>query len=75
MFALSFWGYDLGKRLVASATSTGPNGELSIAQISAAGFFSAIPMTAVSGAADSNSTVNRFTAWRKTNDLQLRLKE
>ncbi|KAK9472240.1 mitochondrial carrier domain-containing protein [Dipodascopsis tothii] len=47
MFALSFWGYDLGKRIV-SQMSTGPHGELSIAQISAAGFFSAVPMTVVS---------------------------
>lgn len=48
MFAISFWGYDLGKRIVtAVSTPGGPNGELSIAQISAAGFFSAIPTTAV----------------------------
>lgn len=48
MFAVSFWGYDLGKRLVSSVSDpAGPNGALSIAQISAAGFFSAIPTTAV----------------------------
>ena len=47
MFAVSFWGYDLGKRLVSSVSETGPNGELSITQISAAGFFSAIPTTAI----------------------------
>lgn len=47
MFAISFWGYDLGKRIVAGVSETGPNGELSIAQVSAAGFFSAIPTTAV----------------------------
>ncbi|KAI6356283.1 hypothetical protein MCOR25_007900 [Pyricularia grisea] len=46
MFAVSFWGYDLGKTLVRSATSN-RDGPLSIAQISAAGFFSAIPMTAI----------------------------
>ncbi|TLD11845.1 hypothetical protein PspLS_11240 [Pyricularia sp. CBS 133598] len=46
MFAVSFWGYDLGKTLVRSATSN-QDGPLSIAQISAAGFFSAIPMTAI----------------------------
>ncbi|KAK9456728.1 mitochondrial carrier domain-containing protein [Dipodascopsis uninucleata] len=47
MFAISFWGYDLGKRLVSAVSPLGPSGELSIGQISAAGFFSAIPMTAV----------------------------
>ncbi|KAH7328062.1 transporter-like protein [Stachybotrys elegans] len=46
MFAVSFWGYDLGKQLVTSTSTVGPDG-LSIAQISAAGFFSAIPMTAI----------------------------
>ncbi|KAK9373570.1 mitochondrial carrier domain-containing protein [Lipomyces chichibuensis] len=47
MFAISFWGYDLGKRIVSSVTPVAPSGDLSIAQISAAGFFSAIPMTLV----------------------------
>ncbi|KAK2749384.1 carnitine transporter [Myotisia sp. PD_48] len=50
MFAVSFWGYDLGKTLV-SSLSTVPmhNGlpQYSIGQISAAGFFSAIPMTLI----------------------------
>ncbi|KAI0391399.1 mitochondrial carrier domain-containing protein [Xylariaceae sp. FL0594] len=48
MFAVSFWGYDLGKQLVtAYSPPSSPDGGLSIAQISAAGFFSAIPMTAI----------------------------
>ena len=43
--AVSFWGYDLGKTLVRSIS---PSSEpLTIGQISAAGFFSAIPMTAI----------------------------
>ncbi|KLJ08803.1 solute carrier family 25, member 46 [Blastomyces silverae] len=50
MFAVSFWGYDVGKTLVRNF-STVPvhNGtpQFSIAQISAAGFFSAIPMTLI----------------------------
>ncbi|KAI9761852.1 MAG: hypothetical protein M4579_000792 [Chaenotheca gracillima] len=46
MFAVSFWGYDVGKGLV-SRFSTVQNGQLSVAQVSAAGFFSAIPMTAI----------------------------
>jgi solute carrier family 25 carnitine/acylcarnitine transporter 20/29 len=45
--AVSFWGYDLGKQLVTSYSPPSPDGGLSIAQISAAGFFSAIPMTAI----------------------------
>ncbi|KAK0715051.1 mitochondrial carrier domain-containing protein [Lasiosphaeris hirsuta] len=47
MFAVSFWGYDLGKSIVRSTSTVAPDGSLSIAQISAAGFFSAIPMTAI----------------------------
>ncbi|POS74284.1 mitochondrial carnitine carrier [Diaporthe helianthi] len=47
MFAVSFWGYDLGKSIVRSTTAPSADGSLSIAQISAAGFFSAIPMTAI----------------------------
>lgn len=47
MFAVSFWGYDLGKRLVSAVSSPGPDGNMSIAQISAAGFFSAIPTTGI----------------------------
>ncbi|KAK3987555.1 mitochondrial carrier domain-containing protein [Cladorrhinum sp. PSN332] len=47
MFAVSFWGYDLGKSIVRSTSTVAPDGNLSIAQISAAGFFSAIPMTAI----------------------------
>ncbi|CAK7220199.1 carnitine transporter [Sporothrix curviconia] len=47
MFAVSFWGYDLGKQLVRKFSVPNPDGSLSIGQISAAGFFSAIPMTAI----------------------------
>ncbi|KAJ5772612.1 hypothetical protein N7520_003141 [Penicillium odoratum] len=50
MFAVSFWGYDVGKTLV-EKISTVPvknnTPQYSIAQISAAGFFSAIPMTLI----------------------------
>ncbi|KAL2200784.1 mitochondrial carrier domain-containing protein [Corynascus similis CBS 632.67] len=47
MFAVSFWGYDLGKSIVRATSTVAPDGSLSIAQTSAAGFFSAIPMTAI----------------------------
>ncbi|KAK8183355.1 mitochondrial carrier domain-containing protein [Phyllosticta capitalensis] len=46
MFAVSFWGYDLGKQLV-SSFSTVENNQYSVAQVSSAGFFSAIPMTLI----------------------------
>ncbi|KAL8681853.1 MAG: hypothetical protein Q9186_002085 [Xanthomendoza sp. 1 TL-2023] len=48
MFAVSFWGFDVGKSLVRSfSPPTSPNTPFTIAQISAAGFFSAIPMTLI----------------------------
>ncbi|KAF2008520.1 mitochondrial carrier [Aaosphaeria arxii CBS 175.79] len=46
MFAVSFWGYDVGKQLVSSFSEVKDN-QFSVAQISAAGFFSAIPMTLI----------------------------
>ncbi|KAI4282909.1 MAG: hypothetical protein L6R38_002574 [Xanthoria sp. 2 TBL-2021] len=48
MFAVSFWGFDVGKSLVRSfSPSTNSQTPFTIAQISAAGFFSAIPMTLI----------------------------
>ncbi|KAI8679961.1 carnitine transporter [Fusarium falciforme] len=46
MFAVSFWGYDLGKQIVRGVSEVPAEG-LTIAQTSAAGFLSAIPMTAI----------------------------
>ncbi|KAF2088578.1 mitochondrial carrier [Saccharata proteae CBS 121410] len=46
MFAVSFWGYDLGKQLVRSF-SVVENDQFTVSQISSAGFFSAIPMTLI----------------------------
>ncbi|KAK5098095.1 carnitine transporter [Exophiala xenobiotica] len=50
MFAVSFWGYDMGKKLV-EATTVVPvknnTPQYSIGQISAAGAFSAVPMTLI----------------------------
>jgi solute carrier family 25 carnitine/acylcarnitine transporter 20/29 len=45
--AVSFWGYDVGKNLVHRFSTVPQGSQLSIAQVSAAGFFSAIPMTAI----------------------------
>ncbi|EER44400.1 carnitine/acyl carnitine carrier [Histoplasma capsulatum H143] len=50
MFAVSFWGYDLGKTLVRNFSSVpvhNGTSQYTIGQISAAGFFSAIPMTLI----------------------------
>lgn len=44
---MSFWGYDLGKQIVSSVSAVSPETGLTIAQTSAAGFFSAVPMTAI----------------------------
>lgn len=47
MFAVSFWGYDVGKQLVRKVSIVDEQAGFSIAQISGAGFFSAIPMTLI----------------------------
>ncbi|THC94561.1 hypothetical protein EYZ11_005960 [Aspergillus tanneri] len=50
MFAVSFWGYDLGKTLVGNFSTVRVENntpQYTIGQISAAGFFSAIPMTLI----------------------------
>ncbi|KAK3052644.1 carnitine transporter [Extremus antarcticus] len=46
MFAVSFWGYGVGKQLVESVSEV-KDGQFSVAQVSIAGFFSAIPMTII----------------------------
>lgn len=46
MFAVSFWGYDVGKKIVSSYTGRKPE-DFTIADISTAGFLSAIPTTGV----------------------------
>ncbi|KAH9223237.1 mitochondrial carrier domain-containing protein [Leptodontidium sp. 2 PMI_412] len=46
MFAVSFWGYDVGKNLVRKYSTVTDN-QFSVGQVAAAGFFSAIPMTLI----------------------------
>merc|ERR1711939_278533 len=46
MFAVSFWGYDVGKSLVRKYSTVTDN-QYSIGQVAAAGFFSAVPMTLI----------------------------
>ncbi|CDK24465.1 unnamed protein product [Kuraishia capsulata CBS 1993] len=47
MFAVSFWGYDVGRRIVLYTSKQDASVPLSVAQISAAGFLSAVPTTAI----------------------------
>jgi solute carrier family 25 (mitochondrial carnitine/acylcarnitine transporter), member 20/29 len=50
MFAVSFWGYGVGKKLVEATSEVeykNKTPQYSIGQVSAAGFFSAIPMTLI----------------------------
>lgn len=49
MFAVSFWGYAMGKKIVYAATPNRTQLELSNAELAFAGFFSAVPTTAVAG--------------------------
>ncbi|KAI9814926.1 MAG: carnitine transporter [Phylliscum demangeonii] len=46
MFAVSFWGYDVGQRFVRRFSAV-PNNGFTLGQYAAAGFFSAIPMTVI----------------------------
>lgn len=52
IFAISFWGYDLGKRLVYSFTPNRTSQSLSIGELAIAGGFSAIPATLVAAPAE-----------------------
>jgi solute carrier family 25 carnitine/acylcarnitine transporter 20/29 len=52
IFAISFWGYDLGKRLVYSLTPNRTDSSLSLGELAAAGAVSAVPATLVAGPAE-----------------------
>ncbi|PIA15893.1 putative mitochondrial carnitine/acylcarnitine carrier protein [Coemansia reversa NRRL 1564] len=47
VFAICFWGYDMGQKIMRSAYNMSPTDKLSTNQILFAGAFSAIPTTAV----------------------------
>ncbi|KAK0391201.1 hypothetical protein NLU13_0702 [Sarocladium strictum] len=47
MFAVSFWGYDLGKQIVNATSTVDPSNGFTLSQFAAAGFISAVPMTAI----------------------------
>jgi len=52
IFAISFWGYDLGKKIVYAATPDRPSTTLSVGELAFAGFFSAIPATLLAAPAE-----------------------
>jgi solute carrier family 25 carnitine/acylcarnitine transporter 20/29 len=52
IFAISFWGYDLGKKIVYAATPSRSSQQLSMAELASAGFFSAIPATLLAAPAE-----------------------
>ena len=47
IFAVSFWGYDVGKKLVTYNNKSTGTGELTMGQMAAAGFISAIPTNGI----------------------------
>lgn len=47
MFAVSFWGYAMGKKIVYAATGGDQNRVLSISELAVAGALSAVPMAYV----------------------------
>lgn len=47
MFAVSFWGYDMGKKIVYAMTPQRTSKQLSNAELAFAGFFSAVPTTLI----------------------------
>lgn len=52
IFALSFFSYDLGKKIVYAATPGRKDSSLSLGELAFAGFFSAVPTTLVAGPAE-----------------------
>jgi len=52
IFALSFWSYDLGKKIVYAATPDRTSMQLTTAELAFAGFFSAVPTTLLAAPAE-----------------------
>ncbi|TXT10593.1 hypothetical protein VHUM_02098 [Vanrija humicola] len=52
IFAISFWGYDMGKKIVYAATPGREGPGLTTSELAFAGFFSAIPATLVAAPAE-----------------------
>lgn len=65
MFAVSFWGYDMGKKLVAQYLGT-PVADFSIGQISTAGFISAVPTTLVAAPFERVKVMMQITSGKSS---------
>jgi len=52
IFALSFWSYDLGKKIVYAATPERTSMQLTTGELAFAGFFSAVPTTLLAAPAE-----------------------
>ncbi|PWN46585.1 mitochondrial carrier [Violaceomyces palustris] len=52
IFAISFWSYDLGKKIVYGLTPSRADPKLTMPELAFAGFFSAVPTTLVAGPAE-----------------------
>lgn len=52
IFAISFWSYDIGKKLVYAVTPNRTEVKLSLPEMAFAGFFSAVPTTLVTAPAE-----------------------
>lgn len=75
MFAVSFWGYDVGKNLVSSYYKGQDTSSFSIGQISAAGFFSAIPTTLVAAPMERTKIVLQMQKDGQSKSMMTAVKE
>lgn len=64
MFAVSFWGYAMGKNLVYAATSGDKNRVLGLGELAAAGAFSAFPMALVAAPVERVKVVLQVSSQR-----------
>ncbi|CAG85195.2 DEHA2B05522p [Debaryomyces hansenii CBS767] len=74
MFAVSFWGYDVGKKIVTSFTGK-EVANFSIANISTAGFISAIPTTLVAAPFERIKVMMQIQDGSKTTSMGSVVKE
>lgn len=74
MFAVSFWGYDVGKKIVTSFTGKEVS-NFSIANISTAGFISAVPTTLVAAPFERIKVMMQIQDGSKTTSMGSVVKE
>lgn len=74
MFAVSFWGYDVGKKIVSSFTGKEVS-NFSIANISTAGFISAVPTTLVAAPFERIKVMMQVQDGSKTTSMGAVVKE